>query len=53
MPFIDHTPPKKRDFCRNPEHNPPTMVVLPDGTHTWQCPTCGETQSFTVQSPKF
>ena len=50
MPFIKHKPPPKPP-CRSPEHNPPAMIVLPPGTHTWQCPCCGETVTFTVIQP--
>ena len=36
-------------YCRNPEHNPPTMIVLPDGIYEHTCPGCGQTTTFTVQ----
>lgn len=49
MPFIKHVKPK--EICRNPEHEPPGMIVLEDGVHTWQCPGCGETTTFTVSNP--
>ncbi len=50
MPFIEHIPLplKKEDSCQNPEHNPPTMIVLPAGQHTYQCPECGKIQTLTV-----
>lgn len=35
-------------ICRNPEHNPPTMVVLPEGQYEHTCPSCGNVQNFTV-----
>ena len=35
--------------CLSPEHDPPGMIVLPAGTHTWECPACGKTTTFTVQ----
>jgi len=51
MPFTDYEPPPKKRVCRNPEHNPPRMLVLQEGTHTYKCPSCGETQTFTVTKP--
>lgn len=47
MPFIKHVKPK--EICRHPEHNPPGMILLPPGSHTWQCPACGKTVTFTVK----
>ena len=35
-------------ICRNPEHNPPSMVVLPEGHYEHTCPSCGNVQNFTV-----
>lgn len=46
MPFIDHQPPQP--VCRSREHNPPSHMVLPAGTHTYQCPSCGYQTTFTV-----
>lgn len=46
MPFIEHIKPPK--YCRHPEHNPPSMIVLPAGTHVYECPACGEQQSVNV-----
>lgn len=43
MPFIDHQPPPPPP-CRHPEHDPPGMIVLKPGTHTWECPGCKQTQ---------
>lgn len=52
MPFLPRDESDKdtwTDFCRSPEHNPPGMIVLPPGRHTWKCPACGAEQSFYVQ----
>lgn len=38
--------------CNHPEHNPATMIVLPDGVYEHTCPACGKVQGFTVESPK-
>lgn len=46
MPFIKHEPPQRS--CTSPEHNPPTMIVLPPGQHTYQCPACGQITEFYV-----
>lgn len=59
MPFIRYEPlpePERHEWfynetCRHPEHNPPNMIVLKPGIHTYQCPACGHTQSITVQNP--
>lgn len=40
MPFIDYQAPAKT--CRSREHNPPSMIVLKPGRHTYQCPDCRE-----------
>lgn len=45
MPFIKYEQPK---ICTSPEHDPPTMIVLPPGEHTYQCPSCGKITTFTV-----
>lgn len=37
--------------CRHPEHNPPGMIVLPDGLYEHVCPGCGHAQHFTVEKP--
>lgn len=39
-PFIDHTDFNEPKQCNHPEHNPPSMILLPSGIHTWQCPCC-------------
>lgn len=55
MPFIPNPEEaKKWDYkepCRHPEHNPPGMIVLPPGLHTYQCPGCGEAHTFRVTTP--
>jgi hypothetical protein len=51
MPFVDHKPEPKDERCRHPEHNPPGHIVLPAGTHTYQCPGCGQQQTFRVTRP--
>ena len=46
MPFVKivkHVPP-----CMSSQHNPPSMIVLPAGAHTWKCPACGHETTFTV-----
>ena len=34
--------------CVHPSHDPPGMIVLPPGEHTYQCPGCGKEVTFTV-----
>ena len=36
--------------CLNPEHDPPSMIVLEPGTYEYTCPGCGETVTFSVPS---
>lgn len=48
MPFIKHDP-TVIERCNNPEHNPPGLIVLEPGIHTYQCPSCGEIT--TVNAP--
>jgi len=48
MPFTDFKPHPKEDRCIHPEHDPPGMIVLEPGTHTYECPGCGAKQTFTV-----
>jgi hypothetical protein len=38
--------------CRDPEHNPPTMMVWKDGIYIHECPTCHHKQRFEVRNPK-
>ena len=37
--------------CQHPEHDPPGMIVLPPGTHEWQCPKCHAKQFVTIREP--
>ena len=50
MPFKDRDETKtwKPNPCRSPEHTPPSMMVLPPGSHTWVCPACGKEITFFV-----
>ena len=34
--------------CKDSQHSPPKMQVLPPGTHTWKCPSCGKTTTITI-----
>jgi len=57
MPFLPQNPDLghsmwREKTCRNPEHKPPTMVSLPEGNHTWQCPECGLEYNFHVHKPR-
>lgn len=49
MPFKPQTPEQRR-ACLSREHNPPSHIVLPPGTHTWVCPSCG--QETTVRAAR-
>lgn len=51
MPFKDYKPFDPVKFCTNREHNPPSHIVLPAGTHNWQCPQCGHVTTFIIQVP--
>ncbi len=51
MPFIKHTP--SLVTCLSPEHNPPTHVVLPAGTHVYLCPECKKSITIQVDSITF
>lgn len=37
-----------QEFCKDPAHNPPTMIVLEPGEWEWTCPSCGQTQIIYV-----
>jgi hypothetical protein len=50
MPFVKHTPPPGGE-CRDPGHRPPTMIVLPNGTHVWKCPACGRETTVVANRP--
>lgn len=39
--------------CRDPEHNPPSMMVFEDGIYEHTCPSCGKVQRFTVNNQVF
>ena len=39
----------KTEPCRHPEHEPPSMIVLPSGKYEYTCPGCGHTVTFYVQ----
>ena len=39
----------RRRECRHPDHDPPTMIVLPTGTYEHICPGCEATSTFTVR----
>jgi len=30
-----------KNTCRDPEHYPPTQIVLEPGIYEWTCPNCG------------
>lgn len=40
-----------KPVCNDPEHNPPSMQVFPDGVYEHTCPGCGNQQHFTVRNP--
>jgi len=40
------------NICRHPEHNPPSMIVLPPGTYQHECPKCHKTITFNIY-PKY
>lgn len=35
-------------MCRDPQHNPPNMIVLSPGTWQHTCPSCGQTTVLSV-----
>lgn len=39
-------------LCKDPDHNPPSMIVYEPGQYEHVCPKCGKVQIFTV-SKKF
>lgn len=47
MPFTGFEPPPPPP-CRHPGHNPPNLMRLKPGTHTWTCEACGQSVTFTV-----
>lgn len=46
MPLEKISEPPK--VCLDPEHNPPTNIVLEPGTYKYTCPSCGKVTVFTV-----
>ena len=37
--------------CRHPDHNPHSMIVLPDGVYEHVCDGCGKRFVFEVSKP--
>jgi predicted RNA-binding Zn-ribbon protein involved in translation (DUF1610 family) len=37
--------------CKNPEHNPPSHIVLEPGAYEHTCPGCGHKTVFRVTAP--
>ncbi len=37
--------------CRCSEHDPPSMISLPDGIYRHTCPACGRSQDIVFSSP--
>lgn len=52
IPFVEFKPIRGHypKGCNDPEHNPPSMIVLKPGTHIYECPKCGQRQ--VVQIPE-
>lgn len=48
MPFTDHQPWDMPETCNHPEHDPPGMIVLKPGVHTYVCPKCGQEQRVII-----
>ena len=42
---------KRKDTCRDPEHEPPKMMVFEEGIWEHICPSCGKRQTFRVENP--
>lgn len=40
MPFVPPTESEKYEACDSPQHDPPSHMVIRDGS-VWQCPKCG------------
>jgi hypothetical protein len=55
MPFkkVEDERSWKTARCRHPEHNPPSMIVLPHGLWEWTCPGCGQVQHIHVEGPSW
>lgn len=52
MPFVGYEPIPFEQRCMSREHDPPTNIVLSDGTHTWKCPSCGKETVVIVSNPR-
>ncbi len=39
------------NYCRDPAHDPPGMIVLPEGPHTHTCPSCGKESTIIIINP--
>ena len=51
MPFIFNS--NNAPFpvpCRDAEHEPPSTIMLQDGTYTWECPNCKKVTHFIINS---
>ena len=48
MRKIADLPKEQRKTCSNPDHDPPTMIVLEPGLYVHDFPGCGERQYITV-----
>ena len=48
MGFTNYKPIKPIRYCTSKEHNPPGMIGLSPGIHTWTCPDCGQSQKIFV-----
>lgn len=55
MPFLPEkfVPYLLPEFCQDKEHNPPGMIVLEPGVHTWKCPCCGHEQKIDIPHRSF
>ncbi len=40
------------EICNCPEHNPPLMMVFPDGVYEHVCPRCKHKSHFTIRNPR-
>lgn len=38
-----------KQACRDPEHDPPTHIVLEPGLYEHECPSCQRTVRFRIQ----
>lgn len=51
--FIGFEPPTTSTQCPDPEHLPPSHIVLKAGKHTYQCPSCGHITIVNVPQISF